>query len=118
MFGNNLFAPEKMREAWEIISTEAPFAIWETFYATLLATFFAILLGLPLGVLLVTGENPISVYGTIFNASFSSSRRTWVLVQNIAMLLCVSLAVVPARLARKDVVLTVSGAESTLKAAP
>ena len=56
----------------------------------------AALVFLALVTTLVTGENPISVYGTIFNASFSSSRRTWVLVQNIAMLLCVSLAVVPA----------------------
>lgn len=35
---------------------EMPFAIWETFYITVLATFFALVLGLPLGVLLVAGE--------------------------------------------------------------
>ena len=45
---------------------------------------------------LVTGENPISVYATIFNGSFGSPRRAWVLFQNIAILLCVSLAVTPA----------------------
>ena len=33
-----------------------PFAIWETFYATVLSTLFAIIIGLPLGVLLVVGE--------------------------------------------------------------
>ncbi len=33
-----------------------PFAIWETLYAPMLATVFAYCLGLPLGVLLVTGE--------------------------------------------------------------
>lgn len=33
-----------------------PFAIWETLYAPLLATVFAYIIGLPLGVLLVTGE--------------------------------------------------------------
>ena len=43
-----------------------------------------------------TGENPLSVFETIFNASFSTQRRTWVLFQNLAMLLSVSLAVVPA----------------------
>ena len=31
-------------------------AIWETIYSTVLATFFAYVIGLPLGVLLVTGE--------------------------------------------------------------
>ena len=33
-----------------------PFAIWETLYAPLLAAVFAYLIGLPLGILLVTGE--------------------------------------------------------------
>ena len=45
---------------------------------------------------LVTGENPISVYATIWSGSFGSPRRAWVLFQNIAILLCVSLAVTPA----------------------
>ena len=31
-------------------------ALWETFYVTVLSTALAILLGLPLGVLLVAGE--------------------------------------------------------------
>ncbi len=33
-----------------------PFAIWETLYAPIAATFLAYIIGLPLGVLLVTGE--------------------------------------------------------------
>ncbi len=33
-----------------------PFAIWETLYAPILATIFAYCIGLPLGILLVTGE--------------------------------------------------------------
>ena len=33
------------------------FAIWETFYVTVLSTAFALVLGLPLGVLLVAGDN-------------------------------------------------------------
>ncbi len=33
-----------------------PFAIWEALYAPLIATVFAYLIGLPLGVILVTGE--------------------------------------------------------------
>ena len=35
---------------------DMPFAIWETFYITVLSTFFALVLGLPLGVLLVAGS--------------------------------------------------------------
>lgn len=36
--------------------TNIPFAIWETLYAPLLAAVFAYVIGLPLGILLVTGE--------------------------------------------------------------
>jgi len=50
------FTPEKLQEAWDCLLNEFPFAMWETLYSTLLATFFAIVIGLPLGVLLVTGE--------------------------------------------------------------
>ena len=52
----NAFTPERLQEAWNCLLTEFPFAIWETLYSTFLATFFAIIIGLPLGVLLVTGE--------------------------------------------------------------
>lgn len=46
--------------------------------------------------LALTGENPISVYGTMIKSSFGTNRRVWQLLQNIAMLLCVALAVTPA----------------------
>ena len=45
---------------------------------------------------LLTGENPIKVYAAIFNGSFGSARKMWVLGQNTALLLCVALAVTPA----------------------
>ena len=47
---------ETVQEAIEILYTDMPLALWETVYATALSTFFAIVLGLPLGVLLVAGE--------------------------------------------------------------
>lgn len=52
----NLFASEEMAETWEIIVSQFPLAVWETVYVTVLATLFAIIIGLPLGVLLVAGE--------------------------------------------------------------
>ncbi|MBE7048526.1 MAG: ABC transporter permease [Ruminococcaceae bacterium] len=45
-----------MMEAIEILKTEFLFATWETLYVTILSTAFAIVLGLPLGVLLVAGD--------------------------------------------------------------
>ncbi len=53
---NNIFSPETLNEAWEIIHTQFPLAIWETVYVTVLATGISILIGLPLGVLMVAGE--------------------------------------------------------------
>ena len=49
--------PESVQTALEVLKTQFPLAIWETVYVTLLSTFFAILIGLPLGVLLVAGED-------------------------------------------------------------
>lgn len=43
-------------ELLEIIINQFPFALWETLYATILATAFAVIIGLPLGVLLVVGD--------------------------------------------------------------
>lgn len=50
------FTPEAVAEALDIMKTEFPLAIWETLYVTVLATAFAVVIGLPLGVLLVSGE--------------------------------------------------------------
>ncbi|MBR5390127.1 MAG: ABC transporter permease [Clostridia bacterium] len=49
-------ASDAAGEAVEILRTQFPLALWETVYVTLLATVFAAAIGLPLGVLLVTGE--------------------------------------------------------------
>ena len=53
---DKLFSPEVIEETLWILQNEIPLAVWETIYVTLLATAFAIILGLPLGVLLVVGE--------------------------------------------------------------
>ena len=44
----------------------------------------------------MTGENPIAIYKTMWDGAFSTSRRIWNLLQNLSLLLCVSLAVTPA----------------------
>ena len=51
------FQSEAFLKAMDILKTEFPLAIWETLYVTVLSTFFAIVIGLPLGILLVAGEN-------------------------------------------------------------
>ena len=46
--------------------------------------------------MVLTGENPIGVYGTILDGAFGSSRRVGVTFRNVAILLGISLAVTPA----------------------
>lgn len=43
-----------------------------------------------------TGENPIQVYAAMIDGAFGTSRKTWITFQNMAVLLCISLAVTPA----------------------
>ena len=48
--------PAKVAQQIEIIVSEFGFATWETLYSLVLEVIFAYIIGLPLGVLLVTGE--------------------------------------------------------------
>lgn len=52
----NLFSPEKVQATLDMLKNEFLLGIWETLYATVLATLFAIIIGLPLGVLIVVGD--------------------------------------------------------------
>lgn len=53
---DKIFAPDKVSEALIVLQNEFPLALWETVYVTVLATALAIVIGLPLGVLLATGD--------------------------------------------------------------
>lgn len=45
---------------------------------------------------ITTGENPIQVYAAMIDGAFGTTRKTWITFQNLAILLCISLAVTPA----------------------
>ncbi len=45
---------------------------------------------------LLTGLDPISVYVSMFEGNFGTSRRLWAMLKELSLLLCVSLAVTPA----------------------
>lgn len=47
-------------------------------------------------IMALTGKNPIQVYSSMISGAFGSELRIWSLAQNVAILLCVSLAVTPA----------------------
>ncbi len=46
--------------------------------------------------MLLTGENPINVYASMIDGAIGTERRVWRLFQDLAILLCISLAVTPA----------------------
>lgn len=47
-------------------------------------------------IMLLTKKNPIEIYSSMLAGAFGSELRIWSLVQNVAILLCISLAVTPA----------------------
>ncbi len=47
-------------------------------------------------IILITGYNPVQVYSAMLRGSFGTARKFWIMLQNLAMLLCISLAVTPA----------------------
>lgn len=46
--------------------------------------------------IVLTGENPITIYSTMIRGALGTERKFWSLLQGMAMLLCVALAVTPA----------------------
>ncbi len=56
----------------------------------------AALLVCSLVIVLLTGINPLQFFKTMVDGSFATERNLWKAVQNLAMLLCISLAVTPA----------------------
>ena len=68
-------------------------------YKAWLIRIIAIILALVLcGIItmVTTGLNPIKVYAAMIDGTFGTTRRIWMLCQNIAILLCISIALAPA----------------------
>ena len=47
-------------------------------------------------IVLLTKSDPMAVFTKMYEGSFKTERKVWILLQEIAMLLCISLAVTPA----------------------
>ena len=58
---SNLFSAQSVQDLMTVLPS-LPYAIWETFYMTVLSTALSLVIGLPLGVLLVVGEKGDRVY--------------------------------------------------------
>ena len=46
--------------------------------------------------MMFTGDNPVQIYISLFTGAFGSARKTWVTLQNLSILLLISLAITPA----------------------
>lgn len=53
---SNIYTKQAWSDALEIVKSDFLYATWETLYVTVVATFFAVLIGLPIGILLATGD--------------------------------------------------------------
>ncbi len=69
---------------------------WQKSWLIRIGAIVAALILCALLTMVITHENPISVYATMIKGAFGTARRVWNLLQSLAMLLCVSLAVTPA----------------------
>ena len=47
-------------------------------------------------VVVITGEDPLEMFKHLFNGSFKTPKKFWSMLQELALLLCISLAVTPA----------------------
>lgn len=85
----------KVREPLFHIVKRDALAWWKSWLIRIAAVALALIV-CALVTVLLTGENPIGVYATMIKGTLGTQRRFWNLMQNLAMLLCVSLAVTPA----------------------
>jgi simple sugar transport system permease protein len=86
---------DKVREPLFHIAKRSGIVWWKAWLIRI-AAIIAALLVCALVSILLTGENPIGIFKTMVLGAVGTPRRVWVLFQNLAILLCISLAVTPA----------------------
>ena len=85
----------KVREPLFHVAKRGSMPLWNSLAIRIGTIIFAVLLcGLLVAV--VMDRNPADFYSALFKGSFGSSRKVWKLAKDIAVLLCISLAVTPA----------------------
>ena len=85
----------KVKEPLFHIAKRSSIVWWKAWLIRLGAILLALIVS-GLVSFLLTKENPLRIYAVMIDGAFGTKRRLWSLGQNIAMLLCVSVAVAPA----------------------
>ena len=86
---------EKVKEPFVTITKRAVMPRGQALLIRVIAIIAALLVSAVVTIL-VTHDNPLSIYATMFRGTFGSANQAWVTFQNVAILLCISLAVTPA----------------------
>ncbi|MGN0447990.1 MAG: ABC transporter permease [Acutalibacteraceae bacterium] len=76
--------------------TKRPSVSWQLAFGVRAVAVIASLLVSAVIITILTKKNPIEIYSSMISGAFGSSLRRWSLFQNLAILLCISLAVTPA----------------------
>lgn len=86
---------EKVREPLFHIVKRNGIVWWKAWVIRIVAVIAALIVS---GIVsyVITGENPVDIYVTMYDGAMGTKHRVWNLLQSLAMLLCVSLAVTPA----------------------
>ena len=69
---------------------------WYKAWAIRLAAILLAFVACAVVTMFLTGDNPVQVYSTMIYGAFGTQRKCWILGQEVAILLCVSLALTPA----------------------
>ncbi len=77
------------------ISKRDAIPMWKSWLIRIISLSFALIVCSAV-VILLTGYNPMQVFESMTDGSFGSPRKVLILLQGVAMLLCISLAVTPA----------------------
>ena len=70
--------------------------VWWKAWLVRVASIVVAMIVCALLIVCLTGYNPLEVYREMFKGSFGSTRKIWITMQNVSMLLCIALAVTPA----------------------
>jgi len=89
------YTEHKVKEPLFHIAKRSSIVWWKAWLIRLGAILLALIVS-GLVSFLLTKENPLRIYAVMIDGAFGTKRRLWSLGQNIAMLLCVSVAVAPA----------------------
>ena len=77
------------------ISKRDGLVFWKSWLVRVIAVILALIVCSVI-IIAITGYNPMQVYSVMIRGSFGTARKFWIMLQNLAMLLCISLAVTPA----------------------